>query len=113
MINLTVGKISVFDDKPMKANRHSIEYRGKEITKRKLIPAFGYSWSINGTKYLYHDLKKDWPFDNNLVFTLSLGTGFFDNNSNLDPGHAIEFRTGLELTYRFRQGYRLGIAAYH
>ncbi|MBL4661360.1 MAG: acyloxyacyl hydrolase [Alcanivoracaceae bacterium] len=113
MLNLTAGKIGVLDSAPKKANRYGIEYRAKKITKWNIIPAYGYTWSVNGSKYIYSDLKYDWNFKNNLVFTLSLGTGLFDNNNSIDLGHAIEFRSGFELTYRFEQGYRLGLAAYH
>ena len=113
MLNLTAGKIGALDNVPKKANRYGIEYRGKKITKWEIIPAYGYTWSVNGSKYIYNDLKRDWNFKNNLVFTLSLGTGLFDNNDSIDLGHAIEFRSGFELTYRFEQGYRLGLAAYH
>ena len=113
MLNLTAGIIGVLDGAPKNANRFGIEYRAKPITSWKIIPAYGYSWSINGTKYIYSDLKHDFNFLNNWVFTFSLGTGLFDNNDNLDLGHAIEFRTGFELTYRFKNDYRLGLSAYH
>ncbi|MBL4772899.1 MAG: acyloxyacyl hydrolase [Alcanivoracaceae bacterium] len=113
MLNLTAGKIGVLDSTPKKASRFGLEYRGKKISKWEIIPAYGYTWSINGSKYIYSDLKHDWNFKNNLVFTLSLGTGLFDNNDSIDLGHAIEFRSGIELTYRFKHGSRIGIAAYH
>lgn len=117
MLNLTAGKIGVLDDAPKKANRYGIEYRAKPFSITKwdidIIPAYGYTWSVNGSKYIYSDLKHDFHFKRNWVFTLSLGTGLFDNNDSIDLGHAIEFRSGFELAYKFNQGYRLGLAAYH
>jgi hypothetical protein len=109
-----MGKVGIFDDSPKNSIRYGIEYRSeKRYTKWNIIPAYGYSWSVNGTKYLYSDLKRDWRIKNKLTLTLSMGTGLFDNNKNIDLGHTIEFRTGLELTYKIKKGYRLGLAAYH
>lgn len=42
-----------------------------------------------------------------------LGIGLFDNRDVIDLGSPIEFRTGIELTYLFKKGYRLGVAGYH
>jgi hypothetical protein len=109
-----MGKVGVFDDSPKNANRLGIEYRSaKRLTKWNIIPAYGYSWSVNGSKYLYSDLKHDWQFKNRLILTLSMGTGLFDNNKNIDLGHTLEFRTGLELTYKLNKNYRIGLSAYH
>ena len=113
MLNFTAGIIGILDGPPKNANNFGIEYRSKKITKWDLIPAYGYSWSDNSTQYGYADLKHDWEFSNNLVFTTSLGIGLFDNSDDLDLGHAIEFRSGFELSYRFNKGYRLGLAAIH
>jgi opacity protein-like surface antigen len=113
MLNLTAGIIGVLDGSPKNANLFGIEYRAKSFSKWGLVPAYGYTWSVNDTQYVYADLKHDFNFLNNWVFTLSLGTGLFDNSDDLDLGHAIEFRSGFEFTYRFKNNYRLGLTAYH
>lgn len=114
MLNITAGKVGIFDDSPQYANRYGIEYRSaKKITKWNIIPAYGYSWSVNGTKYLYSDLKRDWEVNKNLVMTISLGTGLFHNNKNIDLGHTLEFRSGIEFSYKMKKDYRLGLAGYH
>lgn len=113
-LNITAGRVGIFDDSPKNSGRYGIEYRSaKRHTKWDIIPAFGYSWSVNGTKYIYSDLKRDWSFKNNYILTLSMGTGLFDNNKNIDLGHTLEFRTGIELSYKMKKGYRLGLAGYH
>jgi len=113
-LNITAGMVGIFDDSPQNANRYGIEYRtAKRITKWDIIPAYGYSWSVNGTKYLYSDLKRDWDVNKNLVLTISLGTGLFLNNKIIDLGHALEFRSGIEFSFKMKKGYRLGIAGYH
>jgi lipid A 3-O-deacylase len=114
LLNITAGKVGFFDDSPKNAGRYGFEYRlAKRITKWNIIPAFGYTWSVNQSKYLYSDLKRDWSLNKNLVLTFSLGTGLFDNNKNIDLGHTVEFRSGVELSYKMKKGYRFGLAGYH
>ena len=48
-----------------------------------------------------------------LVLTPSLGFGLFADPGGKDMGHPIEFRSGLELVWRFSGGSRLGIAVSH
>lgn len=111
-IGITAGKVGAFTP-DRRSDRFGFEYRGKPFSKWKLIPAFGMAWSAKESKFIYSELKHDWNLKHNLTFTGSLGVGLFDNNKNLDLGHPVEFRTGFELSYRFTNNYRLGVAAYH
>jgi hypothetical protein len=113
MLSLTMGEVGVFDEPPKNATGFGIEYRLNPVTKWKIIPAYGYSWSANGSKYIYADLKRNWHFKNKWVLTGSLATGWFDNNQNIDLGNAIEFRSGIELSYQLQNDYRIGVSAYH
>jgi hypothetical protein len=112
MMSITVGKVGAFTP-DRRSDRYGLEYRAKPFSKWKLIPTFGIAWSTKESKFIYSELKHDWNFKKNMVFTTSLGVGIFDNNNNLDLGHPIEFRTGFELSYRFKNGYRVGVAAFH
>lgn len=47
------------------------------------------------------------------VLTPSFGGGYYNASSGLDLGFDAEFRTGLELAKRFRNGHRLGISLAH
>lgn len=112
MIGITAGKVGAFTP-DRRSDRYGLEYRAKPFSKWKLIPAFGIAWNTRNSKYVYSELKHDWRLKHNLVFTTSLGVGLFDSTNNLDLGHPVEFRTGFELTYRFKNDYRLGVVAYH
>lgn len=47
------------------------------------------------------------------VLAPSFGGGYYNASSGLDLGFDAEFRTGLELAKRFRNGHRLGISLAH
>ena len=111
-IGITAGKVGAFTP-DRRSDRYGIEYRAKPFSKWQLIPAFGIAWNTHDSRYVYSELKHDWNLKHNLVFTGSLGVGIFDSTNNLDLGHPVEFRTGFELSYRFKNNYRLGVAAYH
>ena len=112
MINLTFGKVGVFDDE-FKADRFGIEYRFRPLGKWNLIPAIGYAFSENDDSFFYTDLRYDYWLSNRWVLIPSLGAGVFTNGTKLDLGNDIEFRSGLELAYRFNTDYRIGVALFH
>ncbi len=111
-VALNSGSISYFEP-DIKTNVHGIEYRNKARLKWNIIPAVGYMWSNQHSKYIYVDLKHDWNFKTKWFLTTSLGAGIFHNTHELNLGHPVEFRTGLEVSYELKMGYRLGLTAYH
>ena len=112
MINLTFGKVGVFDDE-FEADRYGIEYRFRPFGKWDLIPAIGYAFSVDDDSFLYTDLRYDYWLNSRWVLTPSLGVGVFTEGKNLDLGDDLEFRSGLELAYRFNTNYRIGVALFH
>lgn len=48
-----------------------------------------------------------------LVLTPSFGVGLFADPGGKDMGYPVEFRSGLELAWRFAGGSRLGLAVSH
>lgn len=112
MLNLTVGQAGIFDsgDPPL---RYGIEYRGRSFSRWRLIPAVGAAIADNGASFVYTDLRHDFWLDDRWVVIPSFGVGAFDDGENLDLGHTIEFRSGLEVAYRFHGEYRVGVALFH
>ncbi len=47
------------------------------------------------------------------LLTPSFGAGYYTSGDGLDLGHELEFRSGIECTYRFNNGSRLGCAFAH
>lgn len=112
LLNLTVGRLG-FDDKHEDAWRYGVEYRMQPKTGYKLIPSFGVSWVNNQANYVYAEVRRDFEFAKNWLATPSFGIGRFSNEPELDLGDPLEFRSGVEVSYRFETGYRLGVVVYH
>lgn len=112
MINLTFGKVGAFDDE-FEADRYGIEYRFRPFEKWNLIPAIGYTFSVDNDSFFYTDLRYDYWLNSRWILIPSLGVGVFTNGENLDLGNDLEFRSGLELAYRFNTNYRMGVALFH
>jgi len=112
MINLTFGKVAVFDEE-LEANRWGIEYRFRPFGKYDLIPAIGYAFSEDDDSFFYTDLRYDYWLNDRWVLIPSLGVGVFTDGKKLDLGNDLEFRSGVELAYRFDNNYRAGVALFH
>ncbi|WP_395377851.1 acyloxyacyl hydrolase [Marinicella sp. W31] len=112
LINLSVGHIGVFDnlDNP---EQYGLEVRGKKFSRFNLIPTFGYLWTENDSDYYYTELKYDHALNERWVMTSSLGVGLFHQSEEIDLGHSVEFRSGIEFARVFENNYRLGAAFYH
>ena len=112
LINITAGKIAAFNPED-RSNIFGFEYRSKNFSKWKLHPTIGYLRNSHCIQFLHIDLKHDWHLKKNFIFTMGLGAGVFDSNEAIDLGNPIEFKSSFELAYRFKNGLRLGVEAYH
>ena len=65
-----------------------------------------------GNYYGYAGLLTDLYWGRNIVMTLSVAAGGY-RHGDLDLGHGLEFRSGIDLAYRFDDTSRLGLGFYH
>jgi hypothetical protein len=115
MINITVGQVGVLDNMDGQ-QRYGLEYRFTSFSGPggfRLIPAIGAATSSNGASFFYADLRHDFYMDNHWLLIPSFGAGFFKDSGELDLGNDLEFRSGLELAYRFNNSMRAGVAIFH
>ncbi len=111
VINVNVGRVGVFDaSAPW---RYGIEYRNSPIGKWGITPAIGIARTENDSNYLYLEAKKDYRLSTAWILTPSLGIGRLGGRGGVRLGHKIEFRSGIELAYRFSNDHRIGVAIYH
>jgi len=112
MMNMTAGYFGISDsqDKPL---RFGLEYRFKAFSKWQLIPAAGLVLMEDGAYFAYTDLRHDFWLNKDWVIIPSFGLGFFKESKSLKLGNELEFRSGVELAYRFYKNYRIGIAIFH
>ena len=94
------------------AAQFGLEYRFADVY-HGLRPAVGANVTSDGALYGYGGLFWDVPLTDRLIFTPNFVAGAYSDGSGKDLHHAIEFRSGLELSYQFEQGRRLGVAFNH
>ena len=110
-ININGGQVGLLDEHSQ--SRIGIEYRYKHDISGKLTPVVGLVLNENNSKYIYAALMYDFHLADKWILAPSFGVSLFDNTHDIDLGHTIEFRSGLELGYILDNSYRVGIAAYH
>ena len=58
-------------------------------------------------------VRIDFELTRHLVFTPSLGAGFYSEDNGIELGHALEFRSAAELSWRFQNSGRLAVSFGH
>ncbi|MFU8896920.1 MAG: acyloxyacyl hydrolase [Gammaproteobacteria bacterium] len=112
MLNLTAGQVGVFDniDDPY---RVGLEYRFRPLGRWQLIPAIGAAVAQNDASFVYVDLRHDFWLGARWALIPSFGVGLFNDGDGLELGQTVEFRSGIELAYRFHEQWRVGLALFH
>lgn len=111
MLNVNLGTVNVLNGE--KSTRVGIDYRFRPLGDWRLVPALGAEVSDDGAYFIRADLRRDFWLDERWVLTPSFGLGVFEDGRKLHLGNTLEFRSGLELGYRFYREYRIGVAFYH
>lgn len=115
MLNITAGQLGVLDDLDGD-QRYGLEYRFKSFSGPygfRLIPAIGFAVANNSARFIYTDLRHDFYLNRRWLLIPSFGVGIFKDSKEIDLGNDLEFRTGLEIAYQFRNNFRAGIAIFH
>ena len=115
MINITAGQVGILDDIDG-PQRYGLEYRFKSFSGPwdfRLIPAIGAATSSNGATFIYSDLRHDFYLNDRWILIPSFGVGSFDDSEEVKLGNELEFRSGIEIAYQFRNKMRAGVALFH
>jgi lipid A 3-O-deacylase len=110
---ITIG-LGYFDlvDGESEAAQFSAEYRG-EYVWGGLRPIVGISTQNDGGVYAYAGGQYDWNFYDRFYLIPNFVAGAYAQGDSKDLGHAIEFRSGIELDYEFENAHRVGVAFNH
>lgn len=76
-------------------------------------PWAGVEATSDGAVFVAAGLLTDIYFGNRIVVTPQAGVGYYHNGDGPDLGYALEFRTGVEVGYRFDNRSRLAVGFSH
>ena len=94
------------------AGMFNIEYRhGTRYGPFK--PTVGALINTDHGFYGYAGIRIDLYLTENIVITPSFAPGLYEKGDGKDLGHIIEFRSGLDLSYRRKNGARIGMEVHH
>ena len=110
-ISLGTGATGVIADRTQGA-AFNIEYRS-DYEFWKIRPFVGGFATSDASLYGYFGFLMDIYFGNRWVLTPNTAVGLYAEGDGQDLGHVIEFRSGIELAYRFDDRSRLGVAVHH
>ena len=90
----------------------NIEYRhGTRYGPFK--PMFGTLINTDHGFYFYAGIRIDLYLTDKIVVTPSFAPGLYERGDGKELGHIIEFRSGLDLAYRRKNGARIGAEVHH
>jgi hypothetical protein len=89
-----------------------LEYRS-DLALWIFRPWLGLEVTSDGAVYGLGGFLADIALGPRVRLTPSLGAGAYHNGDGKDLGHAVQFRSQIELGYRFESGQRLAIAFSH
>ena len=110
-ISLAAGATGVIADRAQGAT-FNIEYRS-DLELWKVRPFVGGFATSDASLYGYFGFLLDIYFSPRWVLTPNTAIGLYAEGNGQDLGHAVEFRSGFELAYRFDDRSRLGFAVHH
>jgi hypothetical protein len=94
------------------AGEFRLEYRSdKKFWLFK--PFVGAMGTTDGASYYYAGVLIDVFLGRRVVVTPSFAPGYYARGSGYDLGHGVEFRSQLEVAYRFDDRSRLGVSFGH
>ncbi len=107
---VSLGAFDMNDDQTSAEAR--IEYRS-DWRPLLVAPMVGLMTNSDGGVYGYGGLYLDVFFGRRLVITPNFAMGGYAQGGSKDLGSILEFRSGVEIAYRFDNRARLGVAFQH
>ncbi len=109
---VNAGFVGIFNRFP-ETLRYGAEFRWREFGPLKLRPSAGIVNAENDASYYFLGLRRDFLLSERLLLSGSFDAGYFEERDEIKLGLQMEFRSGAELSYRFSNEYRVGLALYH
>lgn len=110
-ITVGAGAAGIIADRD-KAGIFHFEYRS-DLELWRIRPFVGVAATTDASVYGYFGLGLDIFLGKHWVLTPNTAVGLYEEGDGQDLGHVVEFRSGLEVAYRFDDQSRLGLALHH
>jgi len=93
----------------------SFEYYSSKNIFKFIKPFIGYNHTSEDASYSYFGLSADLFFGDCKCFiiTPTLAAGWYIDGKEIKLGHKVEFRSGGDIYYKFKNDVRIGIGFYH
>lgn len=111
MLVIGAGAFDVSDDDT--AGEFRLEYRFGHRYFDLISPTIGGMVTTDSAAYGYVGMRIDFQASDNFFITPSFSAGAFHDGDGKDLGHTVEFKSELEISYRFSGDMRLGASFYH
>lgn len=79
----------------------------------ELRPVLGVAVNSDKGGYVLAGLRRDFDVSERWILTPHFGVTLFEEGDGKDLGHAVEFRSGVELAVRLGDRSRFGVSFYH
>ncbi len=92
-----------------------VEHRWKtfELWSLDLEPVVGFSANSDGGYWAYGGLRYDFEISDRWRITPQFAISLYERGDGKELGGPLEFRSGIELSYRLDSGASLGLVFYH
>ncbi len=79
----------------------------------EFCPLLGLMATAKGTVYVYGGINFDLLFWDHLLIAPGFAAGYYHAGGGKNLGYPLEFRSGIELAWQFKDWHRLGVHFYH
>ena len=110
-LNINAGYIGLLNN-AANALRYGLEYRHKALSRWLIRPALGGFIGEHDATYLYAGIRRDFTIGERWLLAPSLDIGSYRPGNGIDLGTELEFRSGVELGYRF-DTWRVSFGLFH
>lgn len=76
-------------------------------------PMVGVDFDVEGGAYYYGGVYAPFYYDETIVITPSFAAGVYDNNDSADLGGPLEFRSSIEVGYKFENNMTFSVGFNH
>ena len=111
-LSFSAGQLGITDDLS-EPQWYGVELRFAQTLRWGVVPGVGFHRAACGANYVYADFRKPIWLSDRWALTPHFGPGLFTDSDQVNLGHDIQFRSGIELVYRTRGDLQVGLGITH